>query len=549
MKYCIKCGMLLEDTQTTCIGCGSDVSTEENYSLYPLEMAESIEQEKKQGKKRSGLIVVIIGVVVLLIALIGVLIWYVSTYQIDSLAESVDSMASGEELYSDEDFSEYEDSEEDDFEDEYEDASEDLEEDEYYDEGAEGGLSADLDIPDSTESEAQSELVNAGGPKTVKIDKGSFYSQGSVQDAAGNTIFTTLYPEDFVNVSSGVDYDKYSLKYPESFTFVVSNEQNIVQFTYISAQHFWYRNSSKGKSRSNERDVFNYMTYYTYDGVKPYLEALINTSYKDIKKLEFVEKKTIDEGLDEKLKKFSDDITMELTGNIGDYASIGSDTEYAAMAAEHEACIYSYKATSRQDNIIYMDFYIPVVANTLSYSSAKENDKGEVVEWVVPCIIAFEAGNEELHNAYNDAFKTFIYNSKVTKEFFYDNYAYSQYVEGIIRDGDKPDALNSAKLKEYHEAYSDSTDIGKYNSGLYDFLTSAPSTCSVFEKEDGGAKYYTSGSNKIGYYDPSSNKFFTSIDDSEYPGESYQEMKATVGTPDESDSSAENEEETSGGVQ
>lgn len=540
MKYCKKCGTLLEDTQMTCIGCGSDVSSEENYSLYPPEMEESIKEEKTASKKRSGLIFIIIGIVVLLIALIGVLIWYVSSYQIDSLAEAAtaameesvadDGSYSDEEEYVDEETEDYEDASE---EEEFEDASEEEESEDESNEA--GGLTSGLEIPDAITPtvDNSSESSEPAENKSVKIEKGDFYNTATVKDGTGTVIFTTMYPEDFTNESSGVEYDKYSLRYPESFSFAVSDDKNIVQFTYMSAQHFWYRKSSKGKSRSNERDIFKYMTYYTYDGVKPYLEALINASYKDIKKLEFIEKKPIDEAMEGKLKSFSEELTKNLSsGDIGDYASIGSDTVYMPMKGDYEACIYSYKATSKQGNFIYMDFYIPVVATTLNYSSAAENDQGDVIEWVVPCIAAFEAGNEELHNAYKDAFKTFIYNSKPTKEFFYVNYAYGQYLDGCIKGDEKPSGLTSAKLKEYHESFNNGSDIGKYNQGIYDFLYSYGSTCSTFAKKDGSEKFALPGQYKVGYLDPEKNKFFASVAEDEYPGETYEAMDASVGTPD-----------------
>ncbi len=47
MKYCKKCGMLLEDNMEICIGCGTDVTAKGTYSKYPVPMQEKIDLETK----------------------------------------------------------------------------------------------------------------------------------------------------------------------------------------------------------------------------------------------------------------------------------------------------------------------------------------------------------------------------------------------------------------------------------------------------------------------------------------------------------------------
>lgn len=478
MKYCRKCGTLLEDTQEICIGCGIDVTVPENISMYPLEMRDEIELERRTNNKRRFLILTIIGISVLLLALVVTLVWYVSTFQGD--------LAPKEET-------------------EIEEVVEESVEEEPAPEEA------------PVEEQPAPEI-----PKVVKDDLGTYYNIGSVQDEAGNTIFTTVYPEDFPNVNSSIEYDKYSTRFPEVMTFVTSNENNLVQFTYISPQHFWYRNSKNGKTRNNERDVFNYMTYYTYKGVQPYLEALINASYTDLKKLEFVEKVPVSDENTAKLQAFADSRTSELSGNVGDVAKIGSDTEYAVMGAEAEVSIYSYVGTSKQDNIIYMDFYVPVIANTLSYSTASNNDKGEVTEWVIPCIAAYESGNEELHEKYKEAFNAFIYNSKLNREFFYDNYQYGNYLSQCVTDGETATALDATKLAEYHGGFSDGADIGSFNTNLMEFLAGHPADLRDMHTEDNLLSYVATSGIVIGYVDRTANKLFFSPDNTEYPGEPYE---------------------------
>ena len=68
MKYCKNCGMLLEDTQEICMGCGFDVSDPENTSELPLEVAEKMESQKAMDKKKTTIVIAIVVVFILLIA-------------------------------------------------------------------------------------------------------------------------------------------------------------------------------------------------------------------------------------------------------------------------------------------------------------------------------------------------------------------------------------------------------------------------------------------------------------------------------------------------
>lgn len=498
MKYCKKCGMLLEDTQNTCIGCGTDVSLEENISLYPPNMEQSIQTEKESAKKRTGIIAAIVAIFALLVALIVVLVVYVSSAEERAKTEKPEEVV--EEV-----------------------AETSAEPEEVVEEEEKTiGLNTDDVITNDTAVKPENK---SNDNRTVKDDKGLYYDVHSVTDDAGTVVFTTVCPEDFVSIGFDIDYGKYSTKYPEVLTFMASNEDNSVKFTYISPQDFWFRDSENGKSRSNERDVIGYKTYYAYDGVQPYLEALIKASYKDIKKVEFKEKKPIDEGMEGVLKKVSDNYTKKLTGEIGDYAGIGEDTTYAAMAADHEACIYTYNVVSRQGNTVFMDFYIPVMANTLGYASESAADKGDVVDWSIPCIVVFEAGNEDLHEFYEEEFKAFIYNSRLTREFFYDNYEYSKVIEAAVKDEKAPDPLDKKMLEDFHKKYTANAEIGEYNEGISEFLSSTPAGSSKFK--NGSVEFTLPSKNKVGFYDATGKKLFASEQPDEYPGNSFEELELT----------------------
>ena len=70
MKYCKKCGMLLEDTHNTCIRCGADVTLPENVSMYPIEVMQTMEEENQRKKATGKIVAMIIALVVVLVCLV-----------------------------------------------------------------------------------------------------------------------------------------------------------------------------------------------------------------------------------------------------------------------------------------------------------------------------------------------------------------------------------------------------------------------------------------------------------------------------------------------
>lgn len=489
MKYCMNCGTLLEDSHEICIGCGADVTEPGTWSLYPPDMAEKIEEEDKEKRVRGGLIAAMIVVFILLVGAIAFFVFYnVSKMDPDELG-----LVPAE----------------DGFADEYVEA-------EYAEEYYEEPVPAEEAVP--VEEPAAEPVIDN---REVKDSDGRYYNYGTVTDMAGNVVFSTIYPEDFSERASNINYEIYSTKYPESITYIVGNEDGNVQMTYMSPQHYWYRKSDRGKSRTNERDIFNYMQFLKYSGAEGYIEALIKQSYTDIKGFKLIDKEELAPEVTAKIAEVSTDHTQELAGDIGDYAKIAGDTVYAAMEAEYEACIYHYQATSRQGNTIYMDFYVPVIANKLGYASDADADKGEITEWVIPAFAAFEAGNEELYNYYLDAFKLFIYNSKPTEEFLYLNKAYSDELEATIMAGGEPPLLSAEKISAMHGGYVPECDLGRFGNGLRSFLGARPGICSYFD----GERIVTGGNNaKVAFFSGEKNKVFISPTADEYPGNEYVDL-------------------------
>jgi len=485
MKYCNNCGTLLEDSHEICIGCGADVTEPGSWSLYPPDMTEKIEREASEKKSRGGLIAAMIVVFILLIGAIAFFVFY-NVSKTDT-----------EELEADFTSDEY--VEDDAFEDEeYEEASSEVYE-------------------EQSETVAE-EVVD---DREVKDSEGRYYNYGTVTDMGGNVVFSTIYPEDFSELASNINYDIYSTKYPECITYIVGNADGNVQMTYMSPQHYWYRKSDRGKTRSNEVDIYDYTQFLKYDGAQGYIEALIKQSYTDIKGFKLIDKEEYSPEKTAIIAEASNDHTMELTGEIGDYAKIAGDTVYAAKEAEYESYIYHYQATSRQGNTIYMDFFVPVIANKLGYVSDMESDKGVVTEWVVPQFVSFEAGNEELYNHYLDSYKLFIENSRPTEEFLYINKVYSDELEtAIAAQGDIP-KLSAEKLASIHSGYSEGVDLGEFGNNIRKILNTHPNTCAYF---DGPKTLIALNNAKVAFFSEEKNKVFISPAGDEYPGSGFVDL-------------------------
>jgi len=505
MKYCMKCGTLLEDSHEICIGCGADMSEPGAWSMYPPEMAKNIEKEKEEKKSRTGLIVLMVIVFALLVAAIALfIIFNVSKQAVDEATSKEQVEQALAEANS---------------------ATQQAAEEEKEKKAEEAEVLKTPEIP-----EAEEATSTTSSSREIKDAEGRYYNFGSLSDSAGNTAFTTIYPEDFSEITASINYGVYSTRYPECITYIVGNEDGNVRLTYMSPQHYWYRKSDGRQTRSNERDIYDFMQFYTYNGAQGFIESLIKESYTDIKGFKFIGKDEYSPDVTGKIEDVSKAQTIFLTGDIGDYGKIADDTVYAAMAAECEAYIYHYEATSRQNNTIYMDFYVPVISNTLEYVTESEFDKGEITEWLVPQFVAFEAGNEELYNLYSDSFKLFIANSKPTEEFLYINRAFSDEIEAEIASGADMSKntlkLDSKKLEELHGKYKKDADLGEYGNGVKELLKLTPSQLSEFNsEEESGPSVIGLENSSVAFYDQAKGKVFISPAADEFPGDEYMELK------------------------
>ena len=493
MKYCKNCGMLLEDTQEICMGCGFDVSDPENTSEFPLEVAEKMESQKAMDKKKTTIVIAIVVVFILLAVLIGVI-------------AAVASKGAGL-LVPPGTEKEEEEEEEEETEEEPEQAAAE---------------------PGEAEEEAETvEVPEHVVPDNRKVsdDLGTYYIVGEVRDDAGVLMLTTLYPEDFggAEPEATFDYTRYSDKFPGVVSCVITDADNTMRLTFMSTEHFWYQVSqTTGKKRNNEVDLDNYMSFLTYDGPQNYLEALIKQAYSG-GKLELVESREATGKAAEALQTLISNKTAALTGDIGDYARIGSSTTYSISDSGGSAVYYKYKISTKGGDV-FADYYVPMIYHTFSYDNDQLGDSGTITEWLPLCVVGYECGNEERYKFYEEAFTVFAANSRLTADFFRMNETYGDMIDSAVDAHTEPEPLTPGLLGQLESGFDPSSSLRQTDSDILNFL-SAP---------DGSLKSFVSGERSVtgaadtvqAFYSESEKKVFITPSDTEYPGDEYVDLFA-----------------------
>ncbi len=503
MKYCKKCGMLLEDTHVHCIRCGADVTKAENVSMYPIEVMETIEEENERKKASGKIVAMIIGLVAVLTVLVILFLNGIGGGAIPSKKpeekkpdESVETVATEQEEVAEE--------------------------------------------PESTvESVPEAEATPAPSDRKVKDDKGRYYDFVEEKDDAGNVIFTAVLPEDLTEREMYRDYEGYSSRYPFSINYTASTKENDVRFTYLSPRQLWYKISEKGKSRSDEMDMTNYMTYFKYDGPKSYLDPLLARSYSGAK-IELKNETDVSEQMTAKLEELAKARDNELLSKTGDYAHIGEGTTYAFMDSEFSAKMYEYEITLKDKNVLLCKYVVPSMAHHVTYANSDSNDMGDLTEWYNFAIICFETGNDIEYEDYEDAFDLFVANALPTDLFMYINESYGKEIEKAVAAEEEPEPLDAARLKKYGSEFSSSTKIDDFDSKVMDILRSAGKQ--AFKGQN--VTIYSSDDDKVAFYDSAKQKVFLSTDEKEYPGDSFEELKAAAGSDQPADTQEDTEENT-----
>ncbi|MCR5791028.1 MAG: hypothetical protein K6G83_14195 [Lachnospiraceae bacterium] len=483
MKYCINCGMLLEDRQDICIGCGADVSDPDNTSQFPPEVAEKMEIMKEQDKKKNSTIVAIVIVFILLAVLIGV------------IAVVAIKNAPAEEPVTEE-------------------SAEELPERG----SARDEREAETRREEEEAAEAEEERPEPPKNRTVSDDLGSYYMVGEAYDDAGCLMFTTFYPEEFGEPEVKFDYSRYSDQFPAVMSCVIADPNNTMRLTYMSPEHFWYQKSdASGKEYSNATDAATYMTFLGYNGPQNYLDALIKQAYSGAKKIELVETKEASEGVLAALKQLEEEKTRLLTGDIGDYAQIGEGTTYTQTSAESHADYYKY-VISTSSGDVYADFYLVTVAHTFSYHNDL-GDEGTVTEWLPLCVISYESGNAEKYEFYQEAFTVFVNNSRLTEDFFRVNEAYGRMIDDAIGSNTEVPLLSEELLQEMEAAFTPSDMLKETDRAICDFLATPDSTLKTFS--EGDIRVTGVADTEQAFYSEGKKQVFITPSRTEYPGDEF----------------------------
>lgn len=508
MKYCKKCGMLLEDTIETCIRCGTDVSIVENISFFPPDVQESMDEENNQKKDGMKTVILIICILVALVAVIVAGAMLMNSGNLGFMMQDTGNSVV-EESQVDEEV--------------VDDATTESEiQEAVADDEASNDTEVASDSATATDNEAKAPEVKEEEPaaKAIKDTKGHYYNYVSEADEAGNVVLNVLYPEDFDTVDFAVSYDKFSNRFPLEMTFSASGEDGGVQFLYMSPRQLWHKESETGKSYANNKIADYYMTFYKYDGAKGYIEAMLKESYPKAK-IECVNEAEISTKATEGIEALSASKKKDLFERIKyyDYANIGRGTTYAIMEeAEYSANIYEYEITTTDKQVIFDKFYVPVIANKLYYANEDNNDRGNITEWYYLAFAVMEAGNEDLYDDYSADFDVFVDNCVPTETFMKINQQYSDEINTFVAAKRTVEPITNEQLEEY--ASNTSCKLNDFNASVLNVL-----------RAQSGASYANDKVNvnvpdkiKVGFINKDANKIFLSEGADEYPGESYDEL-------------------------
>ena len=491
MKYCKKCGMLLENNLEICIGCGNDVNNKENYSRYPEKLQIRIDEEAKNAKTKRKYMLLIIFLFVVLCVLVGAFV-YVSYND-----------------YHSEDTEEVQDTEED--------STEGI---------IENSVSKLLDKKGAVEEQSKEDeydkLIKQIRARKVKDDEGTYYTYSSAMDEAGHEVFFSIYPEDLSVVDYSIDYNKYSQIYPAVFTFTATNEENTARFSYMSTQQYFELTMDDGTVKNREIDDYLYLTYYGYSDAKTYLETLIKQGYPQAKSIELTNTVSIDVN---DINAFKD----KLSGSCDKHALVLKD---ALDMSEGDAL--TYKDISVEANIYYYDivdslgvdthciYYVPVAS--MKYDYLKDGHSGTLTDWYVLEVLGFEAGSGALYEYYLQAFDLFINNSGLTKDFVTIENMYSRHTVESVNEGFLPDKVTKDSLNKMYSDYSVEASSDFYNA-IYEFINISPTAEAIYCDESnsvaGGSMV------KQVFLNPDSNTIYATQDESEYPGEEYNILLAS----------------------
>lgn len=503
MKYCKKCGTLLEEAHEHCIRCGADVTLPENVSPYPVRVMETLDAEKEQKKKTGKIVAMIIILIVLLMVGIFGAIYFagrkaapIGNLTNKSKEKTVAETEAGEDA-----------------------SQEDVSNKPAQTDDASGDATTKEAEVSQTEEKSESETENAASTeRAISDSKGNYYNLIKEYDDTDKLIFTAIVPEDLTQTEFYKDYSAYSTVFPIGINFTAYNEDNSVRFTYLSPKQLWYKKSETGKTLDDVADLMTYMTYCVYESPTSYLEKILKQNYPGAK-MEIVNEYDINEKLPSAIEEMAAAKSRELFKNTDDYAGIGSGTKYTNMDYSSSAKVYEYEITLKDKTVLLCKYYVPAMAHNLMYANQDTNDRGTVTEWYNFGITCFETGNDDLYDEYSEAFDVFAANAMPTDLFMYYLDAYGSEITDSILESREVPKLSKAMLKKYASEYTGADKLSDFGKNVSEFMKLIGDKS--FSGEDGSV--YTYSESEAVYVDNEKGKVFISPDGEEYPGSEYEQ--------------------------
>ena len=463
MKYCKKCGMLLEDNMERCIGCGSDVKEKDSYSKYPEQVQEQIANEKKQAGQRNLTVVAIVLIFVVILLMVGIF---------------------ASRLYSQ-------------------------------------GLTSPNDLAKAIQGSVSNKETDedSGKSRPVKDDEGSYYKYTDIKDNADHEIFHAVYPEDMSKLTHSVDYSWDSQVFPAVFSFVATNDENTAQLTYRSPQHYQYIKGTAETQVDIQQNVMKCITFYDFTTVEDYIREMVKQAYPSAKKIEEMEpenvSKKVESAFDDIIKDYEDKADKELPVLFG----LSEDTELSHKDTYKSVKIMNYRILTKEDHAVSCKFYVPVFCEKYDFNDEFQAFSGTLSDCYILAFASYEAGSDELYDWYEDAFDMFVNNSFLTDDFYTGVSGYAGLIRKSVSEQKMPAIIGEAELSDIYE--NASKDAVPDYVRIKDFLALGPTASRAFEADG-----YHMGAENIEqiYIDPDKQLIYATKATDEYPGDDYTEL-------------------------
>ncbi len=471
MKYCKKCGMLLEDNMEICIGCGTDVTDKKSYSRFPEPLQQQLESEKKENGKKVLALLAITLVFIVILLMIGI---YISqTYLLMSESEG--------------------------------------------DSGPETGMFTRMLLNSGKEDDKKPATQKKN--RQVKDENGSYYKYATLKDEAENDMFTAVYPEDLSNVDISLDLERNSLKFPAVLSFVATNEDNTTQLTFTSPQHYQYIAGTGFSPDELQENLKGCVSFYDFKDVETYLNEIIKQAYPTARKIEALDEAdepASSKSLDRLTELYGENDTEELAKLFG----LPEGTSFNHTETYKSDRILNYRILTKEDHAVTCRFYVPVFCVKYDFSNPEYDMNGRISDCYILTVSSFEAGSDELYDWYEDAFSLFVNNYGLSEGFLKGVDAYAGKIKSEIEGGMIPSVIDR---NEFSSLIGSSEASGTFIKGVGEFLGRNKNAEKTFTAED-----YTinTGDDIVQvYFDPARELLFTTGDETEYPGDEFIEFE------------------------